>query len=163
MWYLTWFFSYQEPIPGACSYKVRPTALSGNHCAANGGDSFPNRSLTHGTEISILFRRSCMHGCHLLLKTNMAAIIENNQVYRWQFHPSLNNTLRRKITMAHRYHEFSFLHDFLYKPVAGPGEGPALFLDQTEARRARKIFLGGRPDPTLLHPPSQGLDPALWT
>jgi len=47
-------------IPGAWSYRVLPTALSGNHCAANAGDSFPNRSLTHGTEISILFRRSCM-------------------------------------------------------------------------------------------------------
>ena len=63
--------------------------------------------------------------------------------------------------------------------MAYPGEGPGtcppplLFLDQTEARRAEKIFLGDRP-PTPLskglddRPPpppppplSQGLDPAL--
>ena len=40
--------------------------------------------------------------------------------------------------------------------VADPGEGPApppLFLDQTEARRAEKIFLGGTGPPL-----SQGLD-----
>ena len=49
-----------------------------------------------------------LHGCHLLLKNNVAAIIENNQVYRWHFHPSLNNAPRRKITVAHRYHDNFF-------------------------------------------------------
>ena len=50
-------------------------------------------------------------------------------------------------------------------PVADSGEGPGarpplLFLDQNEARRAEKRFLGDRPPPL---PPllSQGLDPAL--
>ena len=50
-------------------------------------------------------------------------------------------------------------------PVADSGEGPGappppppLFLDQNEARRAEKRFLGDRPPPPLL---SQGLDPAL--
>ena len=52
--------------------------------------------------------------------------------------------------------------------VADPGEGPLLFLDQTEARRAEKLFW--RPPPALsqglddrahLPPLSQGLDPAL--
>ena len=49
--------------------------------------------------------------------------------------------------------------------MADPGEGPwgpappppPLFLDQTEARRAEKIFFGDRASPHL----SQGLDPAL--
>ena len=39
----------------------------------------------------------------------------------------------------------------------GPGP-PPLFLDQTEARRAEKNFLGDCPHPP---PPFQGLDPAL--
>ena len=50
----------------------------------------------------------------------------------------------------------------------GPGgPGLPLFLDQTETRRAEKIFLGDRPPPLSnglddLDPPlSQGLDPAL--
>ena len=38
--------------------------------------------------------------------------------------------------------------------MADPGEGPPLFLDQTEARRAEKGFLRLPPPPTL----SQGLD-----
>ena len=57
--------------------------------------------------------------------------------------------------------------------VADPGEEPRgqppLFLDQTEARRAEKVFLGGGPGPPLSMclddqpplPPSQGRDPAL--
>ena len=35
------------------------------------------------------------------------------------------------------------------------GPGLPLFLDQTETRRAKKIFFGDRPPP---HPPSKGLD-----
>ena len=37
------------------------------------------------------------------------------------------------------------------------GPGLPLFLDQTETRRAKKIFLGDRPPPPP-HPPSKGLD-----
>ena len=60
-----------------------------------------------------------------------------------------------------------------YRLVADPGEGPRgpappLFLDQTEARRAEKLFWGDRPSPLSKRlddrhpqPPSQGLDPAL--
>ena len=44
--------------------------------------------------------------------------------------------------------------------IQGKGPGapspPPLILDQMEARRAEKIFFGGRAPP-----PSQGLDPAL--
>ena len=54
-----------------------------------------------------------LHGCHILLKNDMAAIIENNHVYRWHFHPSLNNALRRKIRVAHRYHGNCFPRDIL--------------------------------------------------
>ena len=45
--------------------------------------------------------------------------------------------------------------------MADPGEGPggALFLDQTEARRAEKKILDTGPP----LPSSQGLDPALQT
>ena len=39
--------------------------------------------------------------------------------------------------------------------IQGRGPGSPLFSDQTEARRADKIFFGDRP------PLSQGLDPAL--
>ena len=47
------------------------------------------------------------------------------------------------------------------------GAGHPLFLDQTETRRAEKIFLGDRPPLSKglddLDPPlSQGLDPALY-
>ena len=59
--------------------------------------------------------------------------------------------------------------------VADPGEGPGgaappLFPDQTEARRAKKIFFGDQPPPVSKglddRPPppsilSQGIDPAL--
>ena len=34
--------------------------------------------------------------------------------------------------------------------VAGPGVSPPLFLDQTQARRAEKNFLGDRPPPPYL-------------
>ena len=53
---------------------------------------------------------------------------------------------------------------------SGPGDlGLPLFLNQAEARRAEKIFLGDRPpslsegldDPPPPPPPFQGLDPAL--
>ena len=46
--------------------------------------------------------------------------------------------------------------------VADPGEGPLLFLDQTEARRAEKVFW--RPPPALfkgLAPVVQTLDSAI--
>ena len=53
-------------------------------------------------------------------------------------------------------------------PGEGPGRpGPALFLDQTEARRDENIFLGDRPPLSKgffgdRPPPlSKGLDPAL--
>ena len=46
-----------------------------------------------------------------------------------------------------------------YKSVADPGEGPPLFLFQTEAWRAEKFF-------ETAPPPSQGLDdpppPLIW-
>jgi len=47
------------------------------------------------------------------------------------------------------------LHCWELLAVADPGEGPRgpappLFLDQTEARRAEKIFLGDRPLPPYL-------------
>ena len=52
--------------------------------------------------------------------------------------------------------------------IQGRGPGSPLFSDQTEARRADKIFLGDRPPPLSKglddRPPpplSQGLDPAL--
>ena len=51
--------------------------------------------------------------------------------------------------------------------IQGRGPGSPLFSDQTEARRADKIFLGDRPPPylrvwmTVPPPLSQGLDPAL--
>ena len=55
------------------------------------------------------------------------------------------------------------------EPVADPGEGPPLFLDQTEARRAEN-FLGGTGPPPYIRgwftgppPPPQGLDPARRT
>ena len=60
---------------------------------------------------------------------------------------------------------------FLVLAVADLGEGPPLFLDQTEARRADKKFLETFPTPPYLRvwmtrPPTptplfQGLDPAL--
>ena len=42
----------------------------------------------------------------------------------------------------------------------GPGPGPSIFLDQTEARRAKKNFFGDcpTPSPPPLPPPSKGLD-----
>ena len=50
----------------------------------------------------------------------------------------------------------------------GPGPGPSLFLDQTEARRAKKKFWETAPPPPPSKglndwgpPLSQGLDPAL--
>ena len=53
--------------------------------------------------------------------------------------------------------------------MADPGEGPGLplFLGQTEARLAEKVFFGGRPrlSKGLDDPPpplSHGLDPALY-
>ena len=44
-------------------------------------------------------------------------------------------------------------------PREGPGGSslPHLFLDQTEAQRAKKYIFGDHPSPPL----SQGLDPAL--
>ena len=47
----------------------------------------------------------------------------------------------------------------------GPSLPPPLFLDRTDAQRAEKIGVGGRPALSLAAPPptllSQGLDPAL--
>ena len=48
-----------------------------------------------------------------------------------------------------------------FPPVADPGEGPPLFLDKTDAQRAKKIFLGTTHPHTPPPPSSQGLDPAL--
>ena len=41
--------------------------------------------------------------------------------------------------------------------MVDPGEGAPLFLDETEAKRAEKIFLDTVPPPL-----SHGLDPALY-
>ena len=49
--------------------------------------------------------------------------------------------------------------------IQGRGPGPPLFSDQTEARRADKIFFGDRPPSSKglddCPPLTQGLDPAL--
>ena len=92
---------------------------------------------------------------------SLASLPCDNPVCRmWQ-----NSTRSCACKFNHMHH---VQYDLLYQNSGGSRGGaappPALFLDQTEARRAKKCFFGDRPFPHP-NPPlpqlSQGLDPTL--
>lgn len=58
---------------------------------------FISKSQSHARNGSKHLVSPILHGCHLLLKNNMAAIIENNQVYRWHFHPGWTTPFVEKL------------------------------------------------------------------
>ena len=72
---------------------------------------------------------------------------------------------RQKATQTYSSFIYIIYYTILYTAGADPGEGPGgpghpLFLDQTEAQRAEKTFIGELRTP--YSPSSQGLEPALY-
>ena len=85
---------------------------------------------------------------HLTLRAESPNLLSDA---RWSSGERMNSSA------AERVHDPSL--SFIQWRIQGRdpgGPGLPLFLDQTETRRAKKIFLGDRPPPP--HPPSKGLD-----